>query len=191
MAYTTIQNSEIQNGAPLDQNLLLKIKDNFDAQQDVINRTVGIGTVRMSTLILAQFEAEHPGQWMLMNGQSCAGTTYATLTGNIIVPDMITDGTFPRQAKAGRGLGSFEADDNKEHKHLMFKNGDAVAVNSNVTRLSATETPYSNDSTGVNYGSYNIDGVVAEADIGLSGKSGSTETRPKNIAMNFFIKVGY
>lgn len=87
------------------------------------------------------------------------------------------------------GIGSVQADENKEHRHLNFKNGDAVAANSAVTRLSAIETPYANDNTGANYGSYNIDGVVAEADIGLSGKSGGTETRPQNAASLFIIKV--
>ncbi|MDD3412461.1 MAG: hypothetical protein PHY47_00510 [Lachnospiraceae bacterium] len=184
MAYQPISNSEILNGAPLDYNLLAKIKSNLEFHQsdlttkaDIINRTVAVGTVRTSILTLEQFAAESPGQWMLMNGQSCVGTRYQQITGNSNVPNASTEGTFLRQAKAGRALGSYEADENKSHNHpnsyFYFGNNPgglsgAYASYGSGANTNATHAVYIN-----------------------STNSGGNESRPKNVAVNFFIKVGY
>jgi hypothetical protein len=133
-----------------------------------------LGDVKSSMLTLAEFQAEHLGEWRLMDGASCVGTAYATLKGVTTVPNATTDGTFLRQAKAGRALGSFEADENKAHGHTIFgytRNGaigGAVIVEG-----------------------YNGGVAAKTADFGYANNSGGLESRPKNVAVNFFIKVNY
>lgn len=220
MAYSEINQSEINIGSVADQALLQKIKDNFDslktdviihastlqthastisshasslvtqasnitANANKVAKQVPIGTVRSSTLTLAQFQAEVDGTWQLMNGDSCVGTAYATLTGNATVPDAATNGTFLRQITTGRGLGSFENDAMQGHQH-----GWDGAVFSN-----------HNDYTGTNYIRSASGGAVSPTNtphVGNAVSNGThgtprtaSETRPKNVGVNFFIKVGY
>lgn len=128
-----------------------------------------IGDVKTSMLTLAQFQSEHLGVWMLMDGASCVGTAYEALTGKTVVPDMMTNGTFPRQAKTGRELGSYEADEVKAHGH-------SFAMRGNNGGTGPVGYPYT---------------AGTDASTGNTDATGGAETRPKNTAMNFFIKVGY
>lgn len=197
MAYQTIQQSEINTGSIFDQQLLQKIKDNFDAHESGLLghsstlesygtalathatnitaatnkalKQVPIGTVRSSTLTLSQFSAEVDGTWQLMNGGSCVGTAYHTLTGRTTVPDALTEGTFLRQAKAGRTIGTYEADELKSHTHTITVGGDGGTNNHPEGTSQSTLATRS----------------------GWIGNTGGDETRPKNTAVNFFIKVGY
>lgn len=144
-----------------------------------------IGDIKKSMLTLAQFQDENLGQWLLVNGQSCAGTTYHSITGNATVPNAVTDGTFFRQAKAGRSLGSFETDENKAHSHTQ--NATAYNVNAAIGGI------YFRNTSKVSAGMDTITGSIANYTVGSAAMNadGGTETKPKNIAVNFFIKVGY
>lgn len=218
MAYTAIQQSEINNGAIFDQSLLQKIKDNFDAHADdlsskqvvlnshaadlaakealllshtsslnaqsiKISKQVPIGTVRSSTLSLTQYNAQTDGVWQLMDGGSCLNTAYATLTGNTTVPDALIEGTFLRQAKAGRTVGTYEADEFKAHNHGGGNHRHTL------------ENSAMNPTDGGGYNNDGSDAGTAVTRTNLSGviinTEGGDETRPKNLAVNFFIKVGY
>ena len=100
-----------------------------------------IGSIRKTMKDPAAFSNETMGDWMLMNGQSCVGTQYETDFTSSNVPDAYTEGTFLRQAKAGRG-----------------------------TPIPANFSTNSSHST---------------------NSSGGGESRPKNIAVNFMIKVNH
>ena len=140
-----------------------------------------IGDVKQSMLTLAQFQAENLGTWMLMDGASCVGTLYATITGKAVVPNMATDGRFLRQAKTGVALGTVEEDDFKSHTHIQNSHTHNGSVN--------------NAGSGVLNGGGS--GRGSDASVPLSSttainqNTGGTETRPKNVAVNFMIKVGY
>jgi hypothetical protein len=134
-----------------------------------------VGDVKHSLLTEAQFGARNLGTWVLMDGRSCIGTQYATLTGNANVPDTTTEGTFLRQAKAGRGLGTFEADDNKAHRHGL-KQEYGVPGN-------ASYPPGGNYSQLTSRPEYGYTNNITVETVG------GAEARPKNIAVNFFIKV--
>lgn len=131
-----------------------------------------IGAVESSLLTLAQFQDENLGTWMEAKGDSCAGTYYATVTGKLTVPNAYTDGLFFRQAKAGRTIGSLENDAFQDHTHGVNMNNADSGTGDNANR-DATVNNYQLSTTGA------ITGRVAD------------ETRPKNFAGNFFIKVGY
>ena len=144
-----------------------------------------IGAVQHSMLTLVQYQAENLGTWMLMDGASCAGTAYHTLTGNATVPDATTSGTFLRQASVGRSLGSFEADGNKAHSHTQ--NATAYNVNAAIGGI------YFRNTNRVSAGMDTITGSIANYTVNTNAmnQDGGTETKPKNVAVNFFIKVGY
>jgi hypothetical protein len=133
-----------------------------------------VGTVVQSMLEELEFNNENPGTWKLMNGQSCAASEYQTLTGNSIVPDVVTNGEFIRQAKPGRSIGTLEGDDNKSHDHQIM--GDLGVAVSDVVGGSGAN--YGLVKNGAYPGSYTQD-------------RGSSEAKPKNIAMNHFIKTDY
>jgi hypothetical protein len=137
-----------------------------------------IGDVKQSMLTLAQFQAENLGTWMLMDGASCVGTLYATITGKAVVPDMVTSATFVRQAAGARVIGSYEADAFQGHFHQHSTGNNTVAGG--------------NYTVGTN--AYGSSGNMVKQPI-ADGANGTprtaNETRPKNIALNFFIKVGY
>ena len=144
-----------------------------------------LGDVKSSMLTLAEFQAEHLGEWRLMDGASCVGTAYATLKGVTTVPNATTDGTFLRQAKAGRALGSFEADENKSHNHTQ--NATAYNVNAVIGGI------YFRNTNRVSAGMDTSVGSIANYTVNTNAMNvdGGTETKPKNVAVNFFIKVNY
>ena len=141
-----------------------------------------VGDVKMSLLDPTQFSSTHSGTWLLMNGQSCLGTSYASLTGNSNVRDAFSEGAFFRQAKSGRNLGSFEYDANKSHQHdFVFNRAAAVPVGS---------TPYQV----LGSSNANVLEVRSAGDrtvVNSIISSGDTESRPKNIAVNYYLKVDY
>lgn len=166
--------AKIKTGDPIDLMTLSKAE-------------AKIGDVKTSMLNEVSFNEENLGTWMLMDGRSCVGTAYQTATGAANVPDMVTNGEFPRQAKSGRGLGSTE--------------GDAIR---NITGTFRDKTTYAPDfeasgafvkRSGSNFGytghtSHNRQTTYVDFKASNQVPT-ATENRPKNIAFNFFIKVDY
>lgn len=166
----------------------------------------GIGDIRHSILTEVQFQAINGTNWRLMDGQDVTGTAYATLTGNNNLPDAA--GRFLRmtggnagalgaqqaQATARNGLGltwsSTNATTNSDsHTHtqqdytvggggpVIGARGDIYAAGS----LGSANTPTASDSHShtVNKNQWNSNQIWAQ----------DTETRPDNIAVNYFVKV--
>jgi len=166
----------------------------------------GIGDIRHSILTEVQFQAINGTNWRLMDGQDVTGTAYATLTGNNNLPDAA--GRFLRmtggnagalgvqqaQATARNGLGltwsSANASTNSDsHTHtqqdytvggggpVIGARGDIYAAGS----LGSANTPTASDSHShtLNKNQWNSNQVWAQ----------DAETRPDNIAVNYFVKV--
>lgn len=158
-----------------------------------------IGAVIHSTLSEVQFAAENLGTWALMDGRSCAGSAYATLTGSSTVPDATTGGTFLRQAKSGRAIGSFEDEDFKSHTHVQNAHTHIQDAHSHVTprgwetNSGGTSASYTSSSSTANAWSNSTNTAVAtnQNATATNQNTGGTETRPKNLAVNMFIKIGY
>lgn len=151
--------AKLTNGSPVDLTTLSQLE-------------AKVGSVVKSLLDYTAFSNEHLGTWYPMDGRSCVGTTYQTLSGNAIVPDALTTGAFLRQAKAGRTVGTFEADDVIAHTHQL---------------------PFYQDSGGGIAGRGNPvhGGASTNQRLDYIQSTGGTETRPKNVAVNYYIKVIY
>lgn len=158
-----------------------------------------VGEVKSSMLDLATFNNENLGTWYLCDGQnSVVGTTYQTLTGEVIAPDMRgrvqrmkdhgasqdadgerTLGDNQDQATAKNGLGG-SANTAGNHRHQTSSAANANDLNPG-GYIAYTDDYY----TGTKYTSYAGDHTHT---LTLTGDA---ETRMKNTCVNFYVKVEY
>ena len=146
-----------------------------------------IGTVKTSMLDEVSFNKENPGLWFLMDGRSAIGTQYGRELKCENIPDLVTNGEFLRQSKtATPGTKEGDAIRNITGKATMNAVSSAVSDPS-VGALDAVITQTTNRYSyggGTYYGAdvvFNASWQVPTAD----------ENRPKNMHINFFIKVDY
>lgn len=155
-----------------------------------------IGAYRDSDLSPSLFLEESVGQWLLCNGQSCVGTAYAQKTGKSTVPDFVTSGAFRRQVKTGRNTGTLEAEAFKSHTHIQdphthIQNAHNHTVSSSTadTSVGGGKLPYGS-AGGAAWGTSSATAINQNA-TATNQNTGGEETRPVNIGVNVYIKVGY
>jgi hypothetical protein len=137
-----------------------------------------VGDYKWSHLSPIQFNNEHLGTWLLAEGGSTEGTQLEALVGTVTLPDAKTNGAFLRQAKTGRAIGSYEEDQIQGHEHTQnMRNNTAGYWGDN------NASPR-NDVMSLPTAGIVSDGVNGTPRVG-------DETRPKNIALNLYIKVSY
>lgn len=143
--------------------------------------TTQVGDVVQSMLTEAQFQAERDGTWVLADGRSVSGSKYETITGNANIPDL--RGQFLRGKNNGRTDGNENPDG--EIDLGIFTN---QKVGSHRHR---TVSAYSGK-----YGGYTLSGTrgifAVNSGSGTADYTdfdGGNETAPKNITVNFFIKI--
>ena len=147
-----------------------------------------VGDVVQSMLTEAQFQAERDSTWVLMDGRSVVGSDFEARTSLSNLPD--GRGQFLRGKNNGRpasegntsgevSLGTEQADSFQGHAHGIHANhsdtGDGAGyglINNNTFPIQSI-TPAGST-------------INALAD-GTPRTSG--ETRPKNITVNYFIKI--
>ncbi len=159
-------------------------------EQGLTPPSSAIGDIKASMLTEAQL---NDSDWVLMDGRPVPESAYETLTGNANVPDV--RGQFLRGfdngsgIDAGRTFGSTQTDSTKvpntgfttasagshTHSSNAYRSGTS---NSNATRLQGWGTSDS--------GTYTIGSAGAHTHAVTGGDS---ETRPTNVAVNYFIKV--
>lgn len=140
-----------------------------------------VGTIVQSPLSQAEFNVDNPGTWLLMNGQSCSGSEYQTLTGSTTVPNLVSQGAFLRQAKSGRAQGSYEDMDWKGFYQSNTGQNTWSYGHNNV---------YMGKSTSGYVGNL-FQGYWAGPAAATGTKWDTSEIRPKNIAVNHFVKIDY
>lgn len=147
-----------------------------------------IGTIVSSMLTEAQFTAANGTDWVLADGRSVPGTSYAnSISAN--VPDL--RGVFLRGANLGRkgelgdpsgdrALGSYQADMIKFHQHEINRSqnggGEDNYVGASGQRQQNTGWPRAK----TNF--MDVDGKAVD-------ERQASETRPRNVAVNFYIRV--
>lgn len=138
-----------------------------------------IGTILSSMLEEPQFQAQ-PGMgkvWVLAKGQSATGTRYAAVTGKTTLPDLRgvflrgsnSDLSSAEQEQRGnpdsKKLGEYQVDDFRSHFHEAHRPG---GVDGN--RAGRQDAWYGGGSSN-------------------TGEKGGKETRPRNVTVNYFIKI--
>lgn len=129
-----------------------------------------VGDVVMSMLDETTFQSLRDTTWVLMQGQSCAGTDFETLTGLSTLPD--PRGRYARMKDNGAGvdphgdlaLGSIYADQFASHQHNATRDPNSGITGGRLQSGRGTTTS-------------------------LVDASGGSETNPKTIIFNFFIKI--
>lgn len=141
-----------------------------------------------------------PSGYFECNGQAVSRATYSSLfailgitygegngSSTFNVPDLrgefIRGWDHGRNVDPDRALGTYQGDVFKSHQHYMFANTDGTAET-----VSSTQSAKVKDTNRSNNEEYNIVGTSISATLGLTSLNGSTETRPKNIALVYCIK---
>lgn len=138
-----------------------------------------IGDIKHSFLTPVQFQAEHDNTWELCEGQSISGSDLATVTGWTNAPD--ARGVFLRGVNNGIGVGTgnpsgevapgtYQADGLGSHNHT-YPGSDGSGGGSGIE--------------GVGYGLGRNDNTYTWP----THYSGTSETRPRNVSCNMYIKI--
>jgi hypothetical protein len=142
--------------------------------------TFPVGSIIQSLLTVEKFQEKMGAEWRPMDGSNIQGTALATDFGSPNLPN--AEGKFLRMRNGvntscsnpnncqfdpdgRRELGSYQADLLKSHNHS-----------------------YTNPEGGGHVGHFSPSGWEGTRGAGTS-HTGGAETRPKNIAVNFFVKV--
>lgn len=132
-----------------------------------------IGTIVASMLSEAQYQRLAGPGWVVADGRKVPGSLYARYTNRDAVPDL--RGMFLRGQNSNRNdgqqnpelkqLGEYQADEFKSHAHSV-----PHPSGRDGNRSGQQDAWYGNGGTS-------------------TGAAGGTETRPRNVTVNFFIRI--
>ena len=135
-----------------------------------------IGTIVTSILNIDNFTGQTGDSWVLADGRNVSGSKYATVTGNNTIPDL--RGVFLRGHDPSnvhdpdtRTVGSLQSDEFRSHTHSIN--------NADLVRRNVSGSPNFAPGTG---------GFSPTATL-TNNNSGGAETRPVNVAVNYFVKI--
>jgi len=155
-----------------------------------------VGMVVYADLTEAQFQSLNGTGWVLADGRSVAGSTYATVTGNTTVSDL--RGVTIRSKNNGRADGNQDPDGERAlrsfQSHATAKNGLTASQASHthtVTGNVQMQGPAGNLShgTGGSTESYQTNPTTDSKTPIITIGAGDNETRMRNVALNPFIKI--
>lgn len=150
----------------------LKSRSIASEEENFKRDTYIVGEIKTSLLTPDKFRETYGSAWVLIDGASVEGSEFAKITGMSKLPD--ARGAFLRMHNNGRNdglqnpdntkLGSYQSDELKSHTH---KYGGTTMTQ----RAGGYPVPYGNSG----------DWETREF--------GGSETRPKNISVNYYIKI--
>ena len=134
-----------------------------------------LGDIKHSLLDEVTFQSKHGTSWVLSDGRNISGSDLAVLTGWTVAPDL--RGVFLRGKDHGAGVnpdgdtpeGTYQLDEFASHTH-------------------STNYQHSDNGDGAGYALINVASFAGSTD-GSTTSQGGLETRPKNIIVNYFIKI--
>ena len=145
-----------------------------------------------SMLTEVQFQSENGLSWILADGRSVTGSRYASITGSSTIPDlrgMVLRGKNNGRSDGNqdpdgeRSLGSFQNHAINSHNH----GGGSHSLTMPVWRATVSLGPVA--------GARNTNGAI-DGNPSTSGPNttvvqteGGNETRMRNMAVNYFIKI--
>jgi hypothetical protein len=156
-----------------------------------------VGDIVHSILSEAQFQALRGSNWVLCDGRSVAGSKLATQFGISNVPD--ARGQFLRGKNNGRADGNEDAAGERALGH--FQNDALQNIIGSITNVGTISTAGTHVASGAltrTASAAGNNGIASGGNAGSDvtfnasnsvGARTSTETRPKNIAVNIFIRI--
>lgn len=184
--FNPILQESVQFNNPVSEAALSSIGGAINGLLSVI---LPVGTIIASMLNQTQFNAQVPGgNWKLADGSSSAGTIYQSVTGFSTLPDLRS--VFLRGKDNGRGLnpngdlalGTFTSDTLASHTHSVNDPGHSHAFDA--FRTSGAGAPaQAFPSSG---GTFSTNTVTTGISL---NSTGSAETAPKTVTINYFIRV--
>jgi hypothetical protein len=150
-------------------------------------QTLGaIGDYKHSSLTEPQFQTIYGTGWVLVDGRNVAGSAWATLTGQTVLPD--GRGQFLRGANNGGSAAGTRADGNQNPDGTALHGFQSDQV------VAHTHTLNANITSGATGAFNSVPGGSAAGSAGtilggVANTTGGNETRPKNITTNIFIRI--
>jgi len=159
------------------------VGDETDFKRFKSNSQHIVGDIKTSIFTEAQFQAvSGDPTWVLADGRDLSvinpGSDYEAITGETILPDL--RGVFLRGKNNGRAdgnenpdgdstLGTFQDDELQAHTH-------------STPHRATSGSPFVPNHVGQGFGPVDVGSVE-------STSTGGNETRPKNVTVNYFIKI--
>jgi hypothetical protein len=138
-----------------------------------------VGDVVSSLLAEAQFQVIRGNGWVLADGRSVAGSQYQVITGASTIPDL--RGVFLRGRNDGGSAAGARNDGNQNPDGTLplgtFQGDMFASHNHGSFAVSGLAGSYSYQA-----GPYPVNNTATTA-------AGGNETRPKNVTVNFFIRI--
>lgn len=173
----------------------IKVADTSNVLRKFMASSAALGDVKASILSEAQFTTEMGAGWTLADGKDVTGSDYHTLTTNTTIPDM--RGQFLRGKNNGRVDGEENPDGDLaigvqttdklgpmtitggSHDHRLPQDGGGSSAKVIATGAVSTATPlYTSDFK-----------TEVSSSHSHSVTEASNETAPKNVTVNYFIKI--
>ena len=196
MAFTTLDSADLAVGKPTKKSLFDQIKTNQDDhetrisalasgankvvvfEQNIDFADLGIGEIRAADMTTAEFQAIHGTEWILADGSSCSGSFYAGMTGHTVVPDT-TNRALRGDGTDAATLSATQADQMISHNHSF---SGTVPINQTHSSVGGTGSMFRSAES--SSGTHSVSGSIGSAGAG-------SETRMKNVTVNFFIKINH
>ena len=152
----------------------------------VLGQLLPVGSVIHSMLTEGQFQAQMGSGWVLSDGRSVSGSSYASITGASTIPDV--RGTFLRAKDNGVGrnadgdltLGTYTSDKFGSHTHIQNPHTHNITAfrgsNGGAFTVGINSLDTSND-------------VTSGSTTATNQSTGSNETSPKSTIVNVFIRI--
>lgn len=170
-----IMDEDIDQDSSISEDLLLKLCGVVNWIVD--NAGDYVGKIEACALTEAQFAVkknysaladEWQKKWVLINGQSIAGSKFSADTGINVLPASVANGAHLEQLKPGGSMLGYLANQNKAHTHNI------------------------EHQTNNAYGPANGGGFLADGDWhydSATSSNGGDVARPNSITVNFFLKI--
>jgi hypothetical protein len=169
--------------------------------EDALYYGATVGEIKHSILTEAQFATaigtiESP-KWLLCDGRSCAGTSFASIAGLNTVPDL--RGAFLRGAGqnanaswTGPALNAYQEDSTKRPNTAFTGTTNNTGAHTHNSDGPSQYTPYGGNAR-VAWEGYRQDRTTSAAGahthtLTIDG-GGDAETRPKSYGVNYFLRV--
>lgn len=206
-----IQQESVQFNNPTSESSLTAMGSTINGLLSIV---LPVGSIIESMLTEIQFQTQignlsPPDLWVLADGRSVVGSTYATITGNTNIPDL--RGVITRGKNNGRSdgnqnpdgdlaLGTYTADkfashthSDSGHTHGVTDPGHGHVVNAGQFGVGggAGNLLYADDATTNRNDTTNGNGTGITVNISTANIqfTGGNETAPKTVTINKFIRI--